>query len=94
MNQDLHSAESVVRYPNDEARCPCCGLEQLAAYWRPRDWYICRACGWEDDPVQYENPDLRIGPNKISLRQAQVAWRKNPAYGEWIRAKNNDDEGR
>ncbi|ATP40885.1 hypothetical protein CSE16_12975 [Solibacillus sp. R5-41] len=49
--------------------CPCCGYKTLPE--EPSDtFYICRMCGWEDDGVQFHNPDLG-GANKVSLKQAQ-----------------------
>ncbi len=52
--------------------CPCCGTLTLSA----RGAYeICRRCGWEDDPVQARDPDLRVGANAMSLNEARAAWR-------------------
>jgi hypothetical protein len=52
--------------------CPCCEERTLTA----RGAYeICRRCGWEDDPVQAADPDLRGGANRESLDQARAAWR-------------------
>lgn len=50
--------------------CPCCGYKTLDE--QPRGTYeICLLCFWEDDPVQYEDPDYEGGANGISLREAQ-----------------------
>ncbi len=62
------------RYP-----CPCCG------YWTildrgngpPGTYDICPVCGWEDDPVQFDDPDYTGGANDLSLnevRQAFLDW--------------------
>jgi hypothetical protein len=54
-------------------RCPCCGEATID---EPRSWDICSVCGWEDDPVQADNPDLAGGANDLSLNQARAAWRE------------------
>lgn len=51
--------------------CPCCELctiKEVGAY------EICPTCGWEDDPVQRENPDYVGGANHISLTTARAKW--------------------
>ncbi len=54
----------IVRFP-----CPSCGFlvftEGLGSY------EICSMCGWEDDPVQSDNPGLRGGANGGSLKEYQ-----------------------
>lgn len=48
--------------------CPCCGYKT----WSERNsWEICIICKWEDDGVQYLEPDLGGGANDESLREAQ-----------------------
>lgn len=32
---------------------------------------ICDVCGWEDDPVQRDNPDYSGGANDLSLNQCR-----------------------
>lgn len=49
--------------------CPCCGYKTLA---ESGNYDLCPICYWEDDPSQYEDPDLEGGPNSPSLRQAQL----------------------
>lgn len=49
--------------------CPCCGFKTLA---ESGNYDLCPICYWEDDPSQYEDPDLEGGPNSPSLRQAQL----------------------
>lgn len=49
--------------------CPCCGYKTLA---ESGNYDLCPICYWEDDPSQYEDPDLEGGPNSLSLRQAQL----------------------
>ena len=56
--------------------CPCCGYQTLdLAVNRlpssPGSYLICPICCWEDDPCQFEDPDLAEGANQVSLRAAQ-----------------------
>jgi hypothetical protein len=37
----------------------------------PGTYEICRECGWEDDYVQFRDPDYRGGANSESLREAR-----------------------
>lgn len=50
--------------------CPCCGYKTLEEK-PPGTYEICEICFWEDDPIQYKEPDYKGGANKVSLRQAQ-----------------------
>jgi predicted nucleotidyltransferase len=50
--------------------CPVCGLEN--AFSEPACYDICERCGWEDDPVQFANPDFPGGANKSSLKEARA----------------------
>ena len=47
-------------------KCPCCGQLTLT---EERMFEICSVCGWEDDNVQYANPDFAGGANHLSLNQ-------------------------
>jgi hypothetical protein len=50
--------------------CPCC--DRLTLDEPPPGTYaICGVCGWEDDRVQFRDPDYRGGANTISLREAR-----------------------
>jgi hypothetical protein len=66
MNRD-EQAEPA-RHP-----CPCCGLHTLAEAERG-GFESCRACGWEDDCVQYRDPGYRGGANSESLNEARAAF--------------------
>lgn len=54
----------------DRFACPCCGYETLDEE-PPGTYDICEICFWEDDGVQYKDPDYRGGANHVSLREAQ-----------------------
>lgn len=50
--------------------CPCCGYKTLDEE-PPGTYDICTICFWEDDGVQFDDPDWEGGANLPSLRQAQ-----------------------
>lgn len=58
--------------PPDRMDCPVCG--RAAEFEGDGSYEICGRCGWENDPVQFENPDLTGGANRMSLRHAREAW--------------------
>jgi hypothetical protein len=37
---------------------------------------ICPVCNWEDDDVQFNNPDFRGGANQESLNEAKKNYKK------------------
>ena len=50
--------------------CPCCGFLTLGE--APSGTYeICEVCFWEDDSVQFRNPEYEGGANKVSLKDAR-----------------------
>lgn len=62
-----------VRYP-----CPCCDCLTLTE--APTGTHaICPVCGWEDDHVQFRDPDYPGGANRTSLRQARENYRLHGA---------------
>jgi len=54
--------------------CLCCGLHTLDEE-SPGSYDICPVCGWEDDPVQFDDPTFRGGANHESLSEAQALFR-------------------
>ncbi|MDQ0194587.1 rubrerythrin [Paenibacillus wynnii] len=41
--------------------CPCCGYKTLDEE-PPGTYDICKICFWEDDGVQFDDPDMQAGP--------------------------------
>jgi hypothetical protein len=55
--------------------CPCCGRPSLDE--EPPGTYIVRpGCGWQDDYVQFRDPEYRAGANRESLREARENYRR------------------
>ena len=60
----------------DRFPCPCCG--ELTLDEEPPGTYdICKECGWEDDNVQFHDPEYRGGANTQSLREARENYAKH-----------------
>ena len=53
--------------------CPCCGYDTFQEKER-LIYTICPICFWEDDPFQFEDPELEGGANRVSLNQGQVSF--------------------
>ncbi len=62
----------TVTRPNQFGKwpCPCCGYHTLPEA-AGGTFHLCPVCGWEDDPVQFGDPDYRGGANEPSLREAR-----------------------
>lgn len=59
---------------HEKYACLCCGYKTLDK--QPTDTFqICPVCFWEDDGLQYEEPDYEGGANNVSLHQAQYNFR-------------------
>ena len=67
---EVEIAEQSERFP-----CPCCGYLTLDEE-PPGTFYICDVCWWEDDLVQFHNPDFRGGANGPSLNEARANYRE------------------
>jgi hypothetical protein len=66
-------------------QCPCCGYYTLQE-GRSNSFDICRVCFWEDDGVQFHDPDYEGGANGVSLNQARENFKKFGACDEWSRS--------
>ncbi|WP_084542285.1 CPCC family cysteine-rich protein [Calidithermus chliarophilus] len=51
--------------------CPCCGYLTLNSA-PPGTFEICPVCYWEDDAVQFDDPDYAGGANAVSLNEARA----------------------
>jgi len=60
----------------DKYTCPCCGYKTLDEP-PPGTFEICGLCGWEDDAIQFGDPDYEGGANGESLREAQHNFHKS-----------------
>lgn len=63
---------------NELGPCPCCGKGLVE---KGHEYDVCDECYWEDDPVQFDDPDYRGGANHMSLNEARAAY----ARGEEVR---------
>ncbi|MCP3762790.1 CPCC family cysteine-rich protein [Domibacillus sp. A3M-37] len=74
--------------------CPCCGYKTLDEE-PPGTFDICEICYWEDDNVQFDDPDFEGGANVVSLRQAQRNFAKLGAcekdFIKYVRKPNKSD---
>ena len=64
---------------NELFPCICCG-QLTRSRLAPGSYEVCENCGWEDDPMQFDNPNFAGGANRVSLATA----REN--YAEYGRA--------
>ncbi|MFB7142839.1 CPCC family cysteine-rich protein [Gottfriedia sp. NPDC056225] len=75
--------------------CPCCGYKTLDDE-PPGTYDICSICFWEDDSVQFKDPDFEGGANIPSLRQAQINFIEYGACEkrciEFVRKPNERDK--
>lgn len=55
--------------------CPCCGRKALDEK-PPGTFDICPVCFWEDDDVQFDDPDYVGGANAVSLNVARENYKK------------------
>lgn len=56
---------------NESYFCPCCGFNTLDEK-PPGTYQICEICFWEDDPIQFNDPNYSGGANQVSLIQGQM----------------------
>ncbi len=57
----------------EKHKCPVCGETVFDEY---ASYDICEVCGWEDDPIQYQDHDYKGGANKMSVNEAKEAYKK------------------
>lgn len=66
----LEKIKQAAKLATMKYTCPCCGYKTLDEE-PPGTYEICAICFWEDDPIQFEDPDYEGGANCISLKTAQ-----------------------
>ncbi len=54
--------------------CACCGAPI------PEKRAVCENCGWEDDPVQNQDPDFAGGANRESLREYREKYQNSHVH--------------
>jgi hypothetical protein len=55
--------------------CPCCNYLTFDSEEFPGSYHICPVCFWEDDPIQFRDPEYSGGANKVSLNEAKVNYK-------------------
>lgn len=71
-----HNEQLVPSAQDGQVACPVCS----GPIDGPSGSYdICATCGWEDDPVQAEDPDYVGGANTMSLSVARDDWARRQA---------------
>lgn len=75
--------------------CPCCGYKTLTEE-PPGTYDICRICFWEDDDIQFNDPDYEGGANKVCLRKAQKNFLEfgacEKSVVQYVRKPSKNDE--
>lgn len=66
--------------------CPCCDFPTLDEE-PPGTYEICRVCGWEDDNVQFDDPDFPGGANRESLNEYRTEFARRLENNPSLRAQ-------
>ena len=53
-------------------KCPVCNEYE---FHEENDFDICDMCNWENDGIQYDDPDYAGGANKESLNEYRNNWK-------------------
>ena len=74
--------------------CPCCGYFTLGER-ADNTFQIWPVCYWEDDGVQFDNPNYEGGANRVSLNKAKRNFEKYGAmekrFVNQVRPPNDDE---
>lgn len=91
----LEKIKEAARIATMKYTCPCCGYKTLDEE-PPGTYEICAICFWEDDPIQFDDPDYEGGANRPSLKTAQKNYQLFRACEkrivEYVRKPNANDE--
>lgn len=75
--------------------CPCCRHFTFNEQ-PPGTFEICPVCYWEDDSVQYSDPNYEGGANKVSLNKARENFIRLGAiekeYVAWVRPPLDEEK--
>ncbi len=66
---------------NSKHKCPVCGEYIFDGCY----FDICPVWGWEENMVQFMEPDFAGGPNNISLNQARTEWQNERKGYPWTK---------
>lgn len=69
---DMEKHELEKKVVKRKINCPVCGKY---TFKEADDFDICPICWWENDGLQYDEPDFSGGANDMSLNQARLAWK-------------------
>ena len=74
----------------DKMPCPVCNSPSFDKSYFPGSYLICNECGWEDDYVQYHDPEYEGGANDVSLNQARANYKlyKTSDPNNWVHKPN------
>lgn len=91
----LENIKQAARNATKKYTCACCGYKTLDEE-PPGTYEICAICFWEDDAVQFEDPDYAGGANRLSLKAAQKNYQHFGACDKasigHVRKRNANDE--
>ena len=82
--------------PNRNHKCPCCENFTLPGDdIFPGSFFICPVCYWEDDNVQFDDPEFKCGANKESLNEARENYKafraSSQRFIKLVRPPNEDE---
>ena len=60
----------------EKYKCVCCGNYTLDEE-PPGTYLICSICDWEDDIIQYDDPNYQGGANRLCLNSAKEKYRNS-----------------
>ena len=66
---------------NGEHKCPVCGKTIFPS---EGSYEVCGVCGWEDDPVQEDDPDFDVGANEYSLNEYKAKY-ESGWRADWLK---------
>lgn len=68
---DKNTFFSMKRKSEVVVKCPVCGKHDFE---EENNFEICEVCGWENDGIQFDDPNGTDCANGISLNETRKAW--------------------